>query len=142
MTNRQGLLILPTIIAAACAAPSGEPASEEHAAVATVSRVPQSPNPYTLFETLQVRPLALSADGKTLFATNTPDNRLEIFRVTEDGLKPAGSVLVGLEPISVAVRSPTEVWVVNHLSDSVSVVTLDGDGPRVSRTLLVGDEPR
>jgi DNA-binding beta-propeller fold protein YncE/cytochrome c peroxidase len=142
MTNRQGLLILPTIVAAACTAPSGEPARDEHAAVATVSRVPQSPNPYTLFETLQVRPLALSADGKTLFAANTPDNRLEIFTVTENGLKPAGSVVVGLEPIAVAVRSPTEVWVVNHLSDSVSVVTLGGDGPRVSRTLLVGDEPR
>ena len=38
-------------------------------------------------------------------------------------------------------RSPTEVWVVNHLSDSVSVVTLSGT-PRVTRTLLVGDEPR
>src|SRR5205823_3017733 len=35
----------------------------------------------------------------------------------------------------------TEVWVVNHLSDSVSVVTLTGT-PHVTRTLLVGDEPR
>src|SRR6201999_3344071 len=33
---------------------------------------------------------------------------------------------------------------VNHLSDSVSVIKLDddGDGGRVERTLLVGDEPR
>src|SRR5262249_36500363 len=35
----------------------------------------------------------------------------------------------------------TEVWVVNQLSDSVSVVTLTGT-PHVTRTLLVGDEPR
>jgi cytochrome c peroxidase len=89
-----------------------------------------------------VRPLALSPDGKTLFATNTPDNRLEIFKVTENGLASSGSVVVGLEPVAVAVRSPTEVWVVNHLSDSVSVVALGPSGPQVIRTLLVGDEPR
>src|SRR5262249_43185714 len=38
-----------------------------------------------------------------------------------------------------------EAWVVNHLSDSVSVVEIDpGDVRRshVTRTLLVGDEPR
>jgi YVTN family beta-propeller protein len=37
------------------------------------------------------------------------------------------------------VRS-SEVWVVNHLSDSVSVVSLSGT-PHVTRTVLVGDEP-
>ena len=51
------------------------------------------------------------------------------------------SVSVGLEPVSVAERTPNELWVVNHLSDSVSVVRLDGT-PRVLRTLQVGDEPR
>ena len=48
---------------------------------------------------------------------------------------------MGLEPVAVAARSNDEVWVVNHLSDSVSVVTLTGT-PHVVRTLLVGDEPR
>src|SRR6266542_4475220 len=107
-------------------------------------RVPRSTNPYTLFETLQTRPLALSADGRLLFAANTPDNRLEIFRVARGGaLTPAGSVTVGLEPIAVAVRNAREVWVVNHLSDSVSIVdTTNPVSPRVNRTLWVGDEPR
>jgi DNA-binding beta-propeller fold protein YncE len=53
----------------------------------------------------------------------------------------AARVPVGLEPVTVTPRSNTEVWVVNHLSDSVSVVSLAGT-PRVTRTLLVGDEPR
>ncbi len=98
---------------------------------------------FTLFESGQVRPLALSPDGRHLFAVNTPDNRLEIFRVQNSGLKHVRSVPVGLEPVAVAVRSNTEVWVVNHLSDSVSVVDLrNGHIPRVVRTLLVGDEPR
>ncbi len=111
---------------------------------AELAKVPSSGNPYTLFETLQVRPLALSPSGSRLFACNTPDNRLEIFRVNGNGqLRAAGSVVVGLEPVAVAARSENEVWVVNHLSDSVSVVRIDGDGiANVSRTLLVGDEPR
>ncbi len=97
---------------------------------------------FTTFESGQVRPLALSPDGTLLFAVNTPDDRLEIFDVTASGLSPRTSVPVGLEPVAVAARSNTEVWVVNHLSDSVSVVDVGSDPPRVVRTLLVGDEPR
>lgn len=52
------------------------------------------------------------------------------------------TVPVGQEPVAVAVRNDNEVWVVNHLSDSVSVVRLDGAAPRVANTILVGDEPR
>src|SRR5690606_26895003 len=70
----------------------------------------------------------------------SPDGVLEIFAVTAEGLEPAGSIPVGLEPVAVAARSDSEVWVVNHLSDSVSVV--DVPSRRVVRTLLVGDEPR
>ena len=100
--------------------------------------------PYVLFETGQVRPLALSADKTLLFATNTPGNRLEIFSTGGGTLSSITSVPVGLEPIAVAVRSATQVWVVNHLSDSVSIVDVSGDlsAARVVRTLLVGDEPR
>jgi YVTN family beta-propeller protein len=95
---------------------------------------------YTLFESGPVRPLALSPSGTKLFATNIPDGRLEVFDVSASGLKHVGSVPVGLEPVAVAARSETEVWVVNHLSDSISIV--DVPSLRVTRTLLVGDEPR
>jgi YVTN family beta-propeller protein len=94
---------------------------------------------FVTFESAQVRPLALSPDGARLFAVNTPDARLEIFRVASAGLVHEGSVPVGLEPVAVAARSDSEVWVVNHLSDSVSIV--DVPSRRVVRTLLVGDEP-
>src|SRR5262249_34042386 len=90
----------------------------------------------------QVRPLALTPDGTRLLAVNTPDNRLEVFDVTATGLSHATSVPVGLEPVAVAARSNTEAWVVNHLSDSISIVDLSGGTPHVTRTLLVGDEPR
>lgn len=96
---------------------------------------------YVEFESGHVRPIAKSLDGSKLFAVNTPNNTLDIFDIR--GTQPAllASVPVGLDPVSVAVRSDSEVWVVNHLSDSVSVVSLAGF-PRVIRTLLVGDEPR
>src|SRR4051812_11269088 len=64
-----------------------------------------SPSSFTTFESGQVRPLALSPNGKLLFALNTPDNRLEIFRVKADSLVHEGSVTVGLEPVAVAVRN-------------------------------------
>jgi YVTN family beta-propeller protein len=97
---------------------------------------------FVTFETGQVRPLALSPDGGTLLALNTPDARLEVFTVTGGDASHVGSVSVGLEPVAVAARTNTEVWVVNHLSDSVSVVDIGATPPRVVRTLLVGDEPR
>src|SRR5712692_2388204 len=97
---------------------------------------------FTTFESGQVRPLALSPDGTRLFAVNTPDDRLEIFDVSAGGLTHTGSVPVGLEPVAVAARTNGEVWVVNHLSDSVSIVDVASAPPRVTRTLLVGDEPR
>ena len=99
-------------------------------------------NPYLTFDTLQVRPLAVSPDNTRLFAVNTPDNQLEIFDIAVDGtLAHAGSVQVGMEPAAVAARNNAEVWVVNFLSDSVSVVDVSGAVARVVRTLHVGDEP-
>ncbi len=97
---------------------------------------------FTTFETGPVRPVALSPDGNTLFVTNIPDNRLEIFDVGTFGLAHRESVPTGLEPCSVAARDNNEVWVVNHLSDSVSIIDVTSTPARVVRTLLVGDEPR
>src|SRR5882672_8775736 len=101
------------------------------------------------FESGHVRPLAQSSDGTKLFAVNTPDNRLEIYTVGVGSLTLAAEVPVGLEPVAVAARTNlagrTEAWVVNHLSDSVSVVEInpaDATLSRVVATLLVGDEPR
>ncbi len=134
------ILLLATGAFAFTAALSSAPKGSPH-------RSPAKPSsPYTLFESGQVRPLALSPDKRHLFAVNTPDNRIEVFRIQKQGLVHTASIPVGLEPVAVAARTDHEVWVVNHLSDSVSVVELDEhDGDltgQVERTLLVGDEPR
>jgi DNA-binding beta-propeller fold protein YncE len=102
------------------------------------------------FESGHTRPLALSPGGDLLFAVNTPNGSLSIFDVEAGGLVLRAEIPVGLEPVAVASRvntgsGRTEAWVVNHLSDSVSVVEIDAADPadsRVRHTLLVGDEPR
>lgn len=96
---------------------------------------------FRAFESGPVRPLALSPDGRRLFAVNTPDNRLEVLTIKPRGLVLERSVPVGMEPVSVAVRDAGTLAVANHLSDSVSLVTLDGRETRVC-TLEVGDEPQ
>ena len=122
--------------------PAPAPAPDPDPDPAPPAPTPTGADSVTLFESGPVRPVALSPSGKRLFVANTADARLEIFDVTPSGLVSAGSVTVGLDPVAVAARSELEVWVVNHLSDSVSIVRLDDPAPRVSRTLLVGDEPR
>ncbi|HTV23340.1 MAG TPA: hypothetical protein VMG12_31845 [Polyangiaceae bacterium] len=152
-----GFSLVVALLAGACsgdAEPSalGEPSpalAPLMRSSAALERPPRGASPpptdpaFVAFESGQVRPLALSPDGRTLYATNTPDNRLEIFEVGRGDARPVGSVVVGLEPVSVALARDGEVWVVNHLSDSVSIVDVSNPHQaRVVRTLLVGDEPR
>src|SRR5690349_12513616 len=119
-----------------CGAGSLEKVIEHRPHVSTLS------DGFTNFETEPVRPLALSDDGRYLYALNTADDRLEIFDARGDGLRSVGETTVGLRPVAIALRGG-EAWVVNHLSDSVSIVDIrDPMRPRVMRTLQVGDEPR
>lgn len=101
----------------------------------------ESPDSYVLFESGPVRPLAWSEDGSRLLVTNTPANCLEVYAVEEQGFRLEATVMVGMEPVSVAFAGSDEAWVVNHLSDSISIVDLSAT-PFVRQTLLIGDEPR
>jgi YVTN family beta-propeller protein len=93
------------------------------------------------FESGHTHPIALSAGGDQLYAVNTPEGQLSIFDVEGDGsLTLAASVAVGLDPVSLAVRpGSSEVWVANHLSDTVSIV--DVATRAVVGTIAAGDEP-
>jgi YVTN family beta-propeller protein len=91
------------------------------------------------FETPQVHPVDLSPDGKFLAVCNTADNRLELFDARFGNALPLGSIPVGQDPVSVRFRSNTELWVVNQISDSVSIV--DVASRTVTGTLETADEP-
>ncbi|HEX6883343.1 MAG TPA: hypothetical protein VF530_08175 [Planctomycetota bacterium] len=91
------------------------------------------------WETPHVSPLARTPDGMRLLAVNTPDNRLEVFDLGTGTPVALLSIPVGLDPVSVRARTSTEAWVVNHVSDSVSIVDLVGG--HVVATLATDDEP-
>src|SRR5881397_1995649 len=77
------------------------------------------------FEGKQVNPCRLSPDGSRLFAVNTPDNRLSVFDVSNPlNPVPIAEIPVALEPVSVNPVNNDEAWVVNELSDSVTVVSV------------------
>lgn len=90
------------------------------------------------FVARQVHPLEISADGSRLFALDSAHGRLSIFAT---GAAPLliREVPVGLLPVSVRRRTSDELWVVNELSDSISIVSLTHHA--VVATLPTGDEP-
>ncbi len=95
---------------------------------------------YVNFEAKQTRPISLSPDGTKLFAVNTPDARLSVFDVTHP-LNPflLAEIPVGVEPVSVNALDNDTVWVVNEVSDSLSVVSVSRK--IVTDTLSAKDEP-
>ena len=101
----------------------------------------QAPAPvFANFEEAQTNPIRLSADGTRLFAVNTANASLSVFNVT----KPASPSLlaqipVGLGPVSVNPRTDDEVWVVNEVSNSISVVSVSKG--IVTNTIYVKPEP-
>jgi DNA-binding beta-propeller fold protein YncE len=98
------------------------------------------PRSFWNFETTTVHPVRVSADGARLFCVNPPEGTLEVYSLLDpDEPLLMRSIPVGLEPCSVTERSSDELWVVDNLSDSVSVVSLQAG--RVIDVLEVGDEP-
>lgn len=96
---------------------------------------------YTHFEARQTHSVALTPDGAHLLALNSPDARLAVFDVSNPSVAPArvAEILVGLAPVAVRARTDDEVWVVNEVSDSISIVSLSRKA--VIATLPAPDEP-
>src|SRR5436309_8125946 len=95
---------------------------------------------YVNFEGKQTSPVRLSPDGTRLFAVNTPDARLSVFDVTQpSNPRLLAEIPVGVEPVSVNPRDNDEAWVVNEVSDSISIVSVSQR--IVTDTLYVKDEP-
>lgn len=58
----------------------------------------------------------------TLAVCNLPDNRVELFDVSSGVPRSTGRLLVGRDSASLCFRTTNELWVVNHISSSISVV--------------------
>lgn len=94
------------------------------------------------FEARQQDPIALSPDGTRLLALHSPASSLSVFDVSNP-LRTAplliGEIPVGTEPVTVRMRTNDEAWVVNEVSDSISIVSLSARA--VVMTLRCADEP-
>src|ERR1041384_7700356 len=109
------------------------------ASLLTQTALSQTTN-FVIFEGKQTSPIRLSPDGTRLFAVNTPDSRLSVFDVSNPG-NPIliAEIPVGIEPVSVNPLNNDEAWVVNEVSDSISVVSVSRH--IVTDTIYVKDEP-
>lgn len=95
--------------------------------------------PYVNFENNPIHALDLSPDGRQLAIAHTADQRVQLLDVSSAEIISLGHVMVGVDPVSVRWRNANEVWVVNHVSDSISVV--DVLARRVKLLLKTADEP-
>jgi YVTN family beta-propeller protein len=94
------------------------------------------------FEARHTHSIGLTPDGHRLLALDSAEGRVSVFNVTD--ISNSAPVLeleipVGIEPVALRARTNDEVWVVNEVSDSVSIVSLSRR--TVIATLQVPDEP-
>src|SRR5262245_4370929 len=87
-------------------------------------RVARGQGAFVNWESPPVHPVEVTPGGGLLLVTNTADDRLEVFTLGAGLPVHAASIPVGLDPVSVRARTATEAWVVNRVSDSVSIVDL------------------
>ncbi|MCA9412659.1 MAG: hypothetical protein KC944_15700 [Candidatus Omnitrophica bacterium] len=91
------------------------------------------------FETPPVHPIEISPDGTTLALCNLADYRIEVYNLSSGTPEYIDSIPVGVDPVTVRFRTDTELWAVNHISDSISIIDLNARS--VIRTLRTEDEP-
>ncbi len=94
----------------------------------TVKGTPKPPTPigHPTFMSPHASPIAVN--GAHVFVVNTPADTLDVIEIhTRTTVK---RINVGIDPVSVAVRPDgKEIWVANHVSDSVSVVDTNPASP-------------
>jgi len=83
------------------------------------------PASFANLEPARTNPIRLSADGTRLYAVNPPNNSVSVFD-TSNPQSPnlIAEIPVGVGPVSVNPRTSDEIWVVNQVSNSLSVVSV------------------
>jgi YVTN family beta-propeller protein len=80
----------------------------------------------------QFRPVVES--GEFVYVANTPNNTIDLIDKKSNRIE--RKIAVGIEPVGLAIRPDSkELWVANHVSDSVSIIDIQADSP--SRFLVL-----
>ena len=89
------------------------------------------------FVSPHANPIAMSGDQ--VFVVNTPSGTVDMIDVATQKL--VHRIPVGVDPVSIAVRPDgREVWVSNHVSDSVSVIDNDRNSPAYLKVIATIQE--
>lgn len=94
------------------------------AAALPAPAVQYGPKAVVNFETPHVHPLERTPDGASLLAVNTAEGTLMVFSLATGTPVLQRTVPVGVDPVSVRARHAGEAWVVNRVSNSISIVDL------------------
>lgn len=97
------------------------------------------PVAFVNFESHPVHGLDISPNGRTMAVCNLPDGRVELFDLETPLPTLKASVPVGVDPVSVRFRHDRELWVVNLISDSISIIDIEAE--TVVATVQTGNEP-
>ena len=90
-----------------------------------------------LFESPQADAIIVSPDGTTLYVALTTMGMVRV--INTGNLGGSRRIEVGTDPVSLALRPDgSELWVANHVSDSVSVISL---APGADAAQGRGDDP-
>jgi len=72
--------------------------------------------------------------GEFVYVANTPNNTIDVIAKKSNRIE--RQIAVGIEPVGLAIRPDgKELWVANHVSDSVSIIDIQADSP--SRFLVL-----
>ncbi|RIL06420.1 MAG: hypothetical protein DCC71_06835 [Proteobacteria bacterium] len=89
---------------------------------------------FQLFESPQVDPIALNEAGTRLYVANTTSNNVSVTNTLNH--LPLATLEVGVDPVTLAVRpGANELWVSNHVSDTVSIVDIAPGSPTENRVI-------
>ncbi|MBT7918479.1 MAG: YncE family protein, partial [Planctomycetaceae bacterium] len=113
-------LLLLTALTASLETAENETASRKSPAIKTSnSPLPPTPISHSSYMSPHASPIALS--NGLVFVVNTPDDTVDVIHTKSR--KIIGRVKVGIDPVGIAARPDgKEVWVANHVSDSVSII--------------------
>jgi len=95
-------------------------------AIAHAQQVPFDDIGHPTFMSPHTSPIVVS--GGYVFVVNTPADTVDVIDTSSNAI--VTRVNVGIDPVGLAVRPDgREVWVANHVSDSVSVIDTDPTSP-------------
>ena len=87
---------------------------------------------HPIFASPHAKPIA--RNGAFVYVANTPADRVDVLDVATRAL--VGRIHVGIDPVSIAVRPDGgEVWVANHVSDTVSVIDAVPSSPTFQQVI-------